>query len=275
MDFIELKIAVSPDFSDILIAELAEIGFESFVDTDKGLDAYIQAPVFNEKQVQEIVHKYSSLANIQYSYTTIEKKNWNEEWEKNYEPIIIGSQCLIRASFHQGLGNYPYEIVINPKMSFGTGHHHTTALMIESQLNISHANKRVLDVGCGTGILAIMASKLGANHIDAFDTDEWAVENTRENIELNNCQKTSVQQGTIREVTLAPKYDIILANINRNVLLEEISAYTNLLPVGGYLLLSGFYEKDIADIENMAVTYGVAKQTQRIKEQWASLVFKK
>lgn len=275
MDFIELKVTVPPDFSDILIAELAEIGFESFLDTDYGVDGYIPAHVFDEQQVTSITEKYSHLTPINYTFSTIKRRNWNEEWEKSYEPIIIGNQCLVRASFHEGLGTYPYEIIINPKMSFGTGHHETTALMLENQLVISHTGKRVLDVGCGTGILAIMACKRGAAKVDAFDIDEWAVENSRENFELNSCNTATIQQGTIREVKLTPSYDIVLANINRNVLLDEIPVYATLLPAGGMMLLSGFYEKDIADIESLATTQGFSKREQRIKQPWASLVFEK
>jgi ribosomal protein L11 methyltransferase len=275
LDFIELKVTVSPDFSDILIAELAEIGFESFVDTDEGLNAYIQSHDFALDQVEEIRQKYSGLAQIVYTFSTIERKNWNEEWEKSYQPIIIGNQCLVRASFHQSQGQYPYEIIINPKMSFGTGHHETTSLMLENQLAISHTDAIVLDVGCGTGILAIMACKRGASKVDAFDTDEWAVENSRENFELNNCTHATVQKGTIKEVNLAPVYTIVLANINRNVLLNEIPAYALLLPQGGFLLLSGFYEKDIADIEQLALASGLTKEGQRVKQPWASLIFKK
>jgi ribosomal protein L11 methyltransferase len=275
LDFVELKVTVAPDFSDILVAELAEIGFESFVDTEQGLDAYIPSDLFEEQRVEEIRQKYSGLTKIAYSFSTIERKNWNEEWEKNYQPIMIGQQCLVRASFHKSSGEYPYEIVVNPKMSFGTGHHETTALMLENQLYVSHEHKSVLDVGCGTGILAIMACKLKASKIDAFDTDEWAVENSRENFVLNHCTIATVQRGTITEVKLAPAYDIILANINRNVLLQEIPAYAALLPEGGFLLLSGFYEKDLADIEHLAIAQGLSKYGQRLKQTWASLVLKK
>lgn len=275
MDYIELKVTVPPDFSDILIAELAEIGFESFIDTDYGVDGYIQTGLFNQQQIEAIREKYSSVSSVSYTYSTIERKNWNEEWEKSYEPIIIGKQCLVRASFHQGLGPFPYEIIINPKMSFGTGHHETTTLMLEQQLSISHTGKKVLDIGCGTGILAIMACKRGATLVDAFDIDEWAVENSRENFDLNTCRRVTVQQGTVREVQLAPIYDILLANINKNVLLDEIPVYASLLPKGGSLLLSGFYEKDIADIERLAITHGFTKNVQRIKQPWASLVLTK
>jgi ribosomal protein L11 methyltransferase len=275
LDFIELKVTVSPDFSDILVAELAEIGFESFLDTDNGVDGYIQSDLFDERQVEELQQKYKHLTHIEYTFATIERKNWNEEWEKSYEPIVIADQCLVRASFHQDLGHYPYKIVINPKMSFGTGHHQTTSLMLENQLTIAHTGARVLDVGCGTGILAIMACKRGASNVDAFDTDEWAVENSRENIELNNCQAITVQRGTVRQVKLASGYDIILANINRNVLLDEIPVYTSLLHQGGFLVLSGFYEKDIEDIVHLALSNGLSKVIKQAKQPWASLIFKK
>jgi ribosomal protein L11 methyltransferase len=160
-------------------------------------------------------------------------------------------------------------------MSFGTGHHQTTSLMLENQLTIAHTGARVLDVGCGTGILAIMACKRGASNVDAFDTDEWAVENSRENIELNNCQAITVQRGTVRQVKLASGYDIILANINRNVLLDEIPVYTSLLHQGGFLVLSGFYEKDIEDIVHLALSNGLSKVIKQAKQPWASLIFKK
>ena len=275
MDFIELKVTVPPDFSDILIAELAEIGFESFIDTPYGIDGYIQTEQFKVHQVEEISQRYSGLTSVSYTYTTIERRNWNEEWEKSYEPIIIGNKCLVRASFHQSSAEYAYEIIVNPKMSFGTGHHETTALMLENQLSISHTNARVLDVGCGTGILAIMACKRGASRVDAFDIDEWAVENSRENVEINQCGNITIQRGTVREVKLAPVYDIVLANINRNVLLDEISTYATRLAPGGFLLVSGFYEKDIADIELVATTNGLNRLEQKVKQPWASLVFKK
>jgi ribosomal protein L11 methyltransferase len=275
LDFIELKVDVLPDFADIVVAELAEAGFDSFVETPQGVNAYAPADVFDESQVQEIVQKYAALSPITYTFSIMPRRNWNEEWEKNYQPIYIGNQCVVRASFHQLLQQFPYEIVINPKMSFGTGHHETTALMLEMQLGVDHAGKRVLDAGCGTGILAIMACKRGAAHVDAYDIDIWAVENARENCQLNGCPAIGIQQGTIEEVQLTEPYEVILANINRNVLLREIPLYAGKLASDGQLLLSGFYEQDIAELNRVAAESNLSLTAQHIKQHWAALCFQK
>ena len=275
MDYIELKVAVLPDFADIIVAELAEAGFDSFVETPDGVDAYAPADVFDESQVQEIVQKYAALTPVTYTFSALPRRNWNEEWEKNYQPIYIGNQCVVRASFHQLAETFPYEIVINPKMSFGTGHHETTALMLEMQLGVDHAGKRVLDAGCGTGILAIMACKRGAAHVDAYDIDAWAVENARENCQLNGCPDIGIQQGTIEEVGLQGPYGVILANINRNVLLREIPRYAGHLSPGGLLLLSGFYEQDVAELNKVAAESSLSQTAGHIKQNWAALCFQK
>ncbi len=275
MDYIELKVAVLPDFADMIVAELAEAGFDSFVETPDGVDAYAPADVFDEAQVQEIVRKYAALTPVTYTFSTLPRRNWNEEWEKNYQPIYIGNQCVVRASFHQLAETFPYEIVINPKMSFGTGHHETTALMLEMQLGVDHAGKRVLDAGCGTGILAIMACKRGAAHVDAYDIDAWAVENARENCGLNGCPDIVIGQGTIEEVGLQGPYGVILANINRNVLLREIPQYAGRLSPGGMLLLSGFYEQDVAELNKVAAESSLRQTAGHIKQNWAALCFQK
>lgn len=275
MDFIELKVTVSPEWADILIAELAEIGYESFAEFDEGILAYVQKLQFSEESWLEIVEKYGELTEISYTFAEMERKNWNEEWEKNYSPIVIDNQAIVRASFHQIQESYPYEIVINPQMSFGTGHHETTTLILESQLRLNHDGLNVLDAGSGTGILAIMACKRGAAQVDAYDIDEWAVANAIENCALNQCTQVRVQQGTIASVALEDVYHIVLANINRNILLDEMPLYANKLTSGGTLLLSGFYEQDIPELEKRAVPLGLVLKGQTTKHQWASLWLEK
>jgi ribosomal protein L11 methyltransferase len=273
MDFVELKLQIPAEFTDILIAELAEIGYDSFVDTPEGVDAYITEDQFAEASLQDLIRKYQALTDIEYQFNRLEKQNWNETWEKSYEPINVDDVCLVRAAFHPADDRFKYQIVITPKMSFGTGHHETTSMMLSTQLGIDHQGKKVLDVGCGTGILAIMACLLGAKEVLGFDIDEWAVENTRENIGLNHCDFMTVSQGTIENVDPSLRFDIILANINRNVLLQEIPVYRRFLSPGGKLLVSGFYEHDIEDIARTAEEAGLKKMSQRIKNQWACVVF--
>jgi len=273
MDYIELTLQIDADFVEILMAELAELGFESFVETDEGLEAYVQEEIFNDLAVKQMLENYASRTAISYQFKKIARQNWNEEWEKNFQPIQIGEQIYVRADFHEPKPDFPYEIIITPKMSFGTGHHETTSMVMEHQLGIEHTNKKVLDVGTGTGILAVLASKLGATTISAFDIDEWSVENTIENIKLNDVSNVIVRLGTIED---EPKdiYDIVLANINRNILISQIPAYVTFLMPGGELIVSGFYEKDIADIETIAESVGLKKVAQLSKNNWAAVVFK-
>jgi ribosomal protein L11 methyltransferase len=271
--YIELSLQIDPDFVEIMMAELAELGFESFVETDEGLEAYIQEAIFNDLAIKRMLEEYAERTAISYSFKQIAKQNWNEEWEKNFQPISIGNDIYVRADFHEAQPNYLYEIIITPKMSFGTGHHETTSMVMEHQLTISHEGKKVLDVGTGTGILAVLASKLGASHICAFDIDEWSVENTIENVALNNANNVSVRLGTIEDEP-QEKYEIVLANINRNILLQQIPAYSTFMAAGASLVISGFYEADIADIQAVAESVGLKKVAQLSKNQWASVVFK-
>src|SRR6478752_3362408 len=217
MDFIEVAVQAPQDFTDILTAELSEIGYDTFMDTETGFNAYITEGVFSETELQEVIARYQEMAEISYETNKIAKQNWNEEWEKNFEPLIIGNQVSVRASFHPKPENVQYDIVINPKMTFGTGHHETTTLMIENQLTVDHKNKRVLDMGTGTGILAIMACKLGAKEVVGVEIEDWSVENAAENAELNNCPNITVHLGDVTAVENDRPYDIVLANINRNV----------------------------------------------------------
>ncbi len=275
MSYIELSLQINEDFSEILMAELSNVGFESFVETEDGLLAYIQSDIFDDLAIKNVLEDYANRTAISYTLNAIAKQNWNEEWEKNFQPIAIAQDIYVRADFHSPPQDvFQHEIIITPKMSFGTGHHETTSMVMEHQLNIDHRNKKVLDVGTGTGILAILAEKLGANYISAFDIDEWSVENTIENLELNHCSKVKVRLGTI-ENEPEDLFDIVLANINRNILLQQIPDYFKFMNVGAQLIISGFYESDISDIQSLAASVGLKKVAQLSKNQWASIVFLK
>lgn len=274
MDYLELKISCLEDFREILIAELAEIGFDSFLETEEGLDAYAPENEFDRDAFLALIEKYKLPAQIIWHESKMPKVNWNEEWEKNYDPIAVDDLVFVRASFHQPHPGYKYEIVINPKMSFGTGHHATTFQMLKHQGEIDHKGKRVLDVGSGTGILAIMAHLLGAKEVNAFDIDEWCVENGNENFDLNGLS-TRMEIGTIREVNPKGPFDIVLANINKNVLLDEMKIYADLIPPKGYLLLSGFYNEDVDDLLECAKPFGLSLTSKQSKDNWATLILQK
>jgi ribosomal protein L11 methyltransferase len=272
LDYIELKVACHEDFRDILQAEFAEAGFASFIDTEKGFDAWAEPADFDKIVFDEVVVRYHQAAAMKYELGKVARQNWNKDWESNYEPIFVNERCVVRATFHAPMPQYAHEIIITPKMSFGTGHHQTTRLMLRHQLTVPHEGKAVLDVGCGTGILAIMAAKLGAATVKACDIDEWAVENSRENFTLNHCDNIEVRLGTLAEAGFSGSYDIVLANINKNVLLDEMKTYVALLKPGALLFLSGFYEADIGDLLEEAAKYGLSKQAQDSEKSWAALV---
>lgn len=275
MQYLEFKISCSEDFREILIAELSEVGFDSFLETDTGFDAYIPEDQLERSNFEEVIARYAEQAEIEVTEGKMAKVNWNEEWEKHYDPIMVENQVYVRASFHEEKPEFPYQIHINPKMSFGTGHHATTYSMIAHQLETDHQGKRVLDIGAGTGILAIMAHLLGASEVEAFDIDEWCVENGDENFALNGMSHVKMGKGTVREVQPQGPYDIVLANINKNVLLDEMEVYGTLVQSGGTLLLSGFYEHDIADIEASATKEGFKLLGQKVKDNWTALKFQK
>lgn len=270
-----LQVICDPEFSEILQAEISEAGFDTFMEIENGFEAYAEQENFNKEVLHEIKQKYGAFTPLTFYQDKIEKRNWNEEWEKNYEPVIVDDQVIIRANFHQPEKNYPYDIIITPKMSFGTGHHQTTHLMIKAQLEIDHKNKVVMDAGCGTAVLAVMASKLGAKKIEAFDIDEWSVINGQENAEINNCNNINIRQGKISDLTFEDDFDIILANINKNILLQEMHQYAAYLKPGGLLLLSGFYEQDIPDLLNSANPYSLKQVISYEREKWVSLLLKK
>ena len=274
-DFISVKFCCNEDFSEIIIAELDDLDYHSMMETDEGVEGYIEEDKYSEVEVQKLIDKYSDLTTITCTVSKVEKRNWNEDWEKNYDPIIVDNQCLVRATFHEIEGDYPYEIIINPRMSFGTGHHATTYLMLKNQMEIEHSGKRVMDAGCGTAILAIMASKLGASEVVAFDIDSWSIDNAPENVSLNNCTNIDVYGGTIDEVKPEGKFDIILANINKNVLLDEIKYYQEYLVDNGVLVLSGFYSPDVPDLVNEAKKYDLHLVNEKSRNDWSSIVFEK
>lgn len=278
MNYVELNVTLNPfnrDFADIVMANLAELGFESFVDTEAGIAAYIRENLFHKSMVDEVLKKLSNDKTSIISTTTyIEEQNWNALWESNFEPITVEKFCRIRAPFHQPETGYKFEIVIEPKMSFGTGHHQTTWLMVRELFNVDVSEKRVLDMGCGTGILAIVAEKLGAKSLFAVDIDSWAVENTIENIARNNCSKINVDQGDVEKIK-GSAYDIILANINFNVLMSDICEYAKCLEKDGILLVSGILINDIEAITRMAKSHGFALISDQLLKEWALLKFSK
>jgi ribosomal protein L11 methyltransferase len=256
---------------DILIAELGEAGFESFVETEEGLSAYIQKTDWNAHILEDIQILNSEEFEISYTFEENEQVNWNVEWEKNFNPIIVNGLCSVRAPFHEKPDTV-YDIVIEPKMSFGTGHHETTHMMIQHILKNDFTNKSVLDMGCGTGILAILAEKKGAKPIDAIDYDNWCYINSLENVERNGCKHITVLEGDA-ELLKNKAYDIIIANINRNILLNDINAYAYCLNKSGSLFLSGFYKDDVQSIEEECQKY-MLKLVEVIKEHnWVALKF--
>ena len=276
MNYIEYTFTIAPMgvASEILVAELAEVGFESFVDTDSGLQAYIQEPLWNANILTDIQILNSKEFHITYSYQTIEQVNWNEEWEKHFEPITVEGQCTVRATFHPE-AHTPYEIVIDPKMSFGTGHHETTYMMLQFLLKEELKGKKVLDMGCGTSVLAIMAAKRQATEVLAIDVDEWCVENSIENVQRNECEHIRVQLGDASSLANEKDFDVIIANINRNILLNDLPLYVPALKTGGTLLLSGFYEEDIPLIREKAETLSLQYIENLERNRWVAVKFEK
>ncbi|WP_299900814.1 50S ribosomal protein L11 methyltransferase [uncultured Aquimarina sp.] len=229
--------------TEILIAELGYAGFESFVETENGVEAFIQKPEWNEHILDNIHILNSDEFEITYTTKEIEQVNWNKEWEKNFNPIVVDDICGVRAPFHEK-SDVIYDIVIEPKMSFGTGHHETTHMMIQHLLKADLENQKVLDMGCGTGVLAILAEMRGAQPIDAIDIDNWCYLNTVENVERNHCRHITAYEGDVSLLD-DKRYDVVIANINRNILLKDISRYAKTLKSKGQLFLSGFYSEDL------------------------------
>jgi ribosomal protein L11 methyltransferase len=258
---------------EILIAELGYAGFESFVETEEGVTAYIQKEEWIEQILDDVQILKSNEFEITYTFDEIEQTNWNEEWEKNFNPIIVDDRCSVRAPFHEKFDT-DYDIIIEPKMSFGTGHHETTHMMIQHILKNDFEGKSVLDMGCGTGVLAILAEMRGASQLEAIDIDNWCYLNSLENVERNNCKHITVLEG---EASLleGKTFDTIIANINRNILLEDIKVYAKCLNEDGSLFLSGFYKEDIPFIQKECELYDLNLSDQLDRNNWVALHFKK
>ena len=258
--------------TEMLIAQLGYVGFESFVEQDNGVTAYIQKQEWNSKILEDVFLLHSNEFNITFEHNEIAQTNWNEEWEKNFNPIQVDDLVSIRAPFHTN-PSLQFDIVIEPKMSFGTGHHETTHMMVQHLLALDLDTKKVLDMGCGTGILAIFAEMKGAKPIDAIDIDRWCYENSLENIQRNNCNHITVYEGDAS--LLKEKYDVIIANINRNILLSDMKTYTDCLNENGVLLLSGFYKEDIVIIEDEVTKHGLTFETMIQRNNWVALKYVK
>ena len=247
MKYVEVIFSCKPDteeVTDVLAAQLADLGFESFVKSSPGLLAYLPEEKFSVEDIDLLLQDFFLDAEIAYSYNVIEDKNWNEEWEKHYfQPIVFEDKCIIHSSFHHPEGSYRYRILIDPKMAFGTGHHQTTGLILREILSMDLQKRSVLDMGCGTAVLAILASMCGADPLLAIDVDEWAYRNALENVRLNGIENIDVLHGDARLLG-SQTFDVIFANINRNILLQDIPAYAKVLNRGGKLL-SGFFREDI------------------------------
>lgn len=278
MRYIEVKFNCSPNdeiVNSILSATIGEIGFESFEETEKGTLAYVSEALFDEQKVKEVLSDFPIDAEITYTFKLIEDKNWNEEWEKNYfKPLIIDDRCIIQSTFHKEPAVYEYNILIDPKMAFGTGHHQTTKLIIKEILKMDLKGKSVLDMGCGTAVLAILASMRGADPILAIDIDQWAYDNAIENLHLNNVNNVEVQIGGA-ELLGSQSFDTILANINRNILLNDIHKYASVLNVNGELYMSGFYTEDIPAITQECEKYGLKFIHNTEDNNWTAVKFVK
>ena len=264
MNSIQISIEAAGEQQDILISELADMGAEGFEQTDSHLIAYFPEQNFPAYEVQQLLNGYVS------AIATLQEKNWNEEWERNFQPVVVGEFCAVRADFHPPVPGVQHEIIITPKMSFGTGHHATTWMMMEQMSAMDFRERSVFDFGTGTGILAILAEKLGASSVTAIDIDEWSVRNTEENIERNGCAKIRVTQS----VEIPPQtFDLILANINRNIILEYMERLATALKPDGYILFSGLLEEDREGIHEAAQDCGFQLKNASGRNKWISLLY--
>ncbi len=276
MDYKKITVTLSPfsrDAADVMIAILGEKGFDSFVETDLGFEGYIIANQYDSAMMDSVELPFEGVG-FCYEEELIPDQNWNKVWEENYfQPIIIGDECQVRSPFHQIAENVKYQILIEPKMSFGTGHHETTSMVLEFILKLDVTGKKVLDMGCGTGILGILASMRGAKSVKGIDIDQWCYDNSVENIALNNVPNMVVEVGDA-SLLGAEKYDVILANINRNILLADMHHYVSVLEPGGVLIMSGFYLDDLPMIDEMAKKLNLSKISIKNNNNWAAIAYR-
>lgn len=269
MDYIEADVTCPLEWRDIYIAWLGEKGYDSFEETATGFKAFITKEAFVQQEFEETLGE-----NASYRISQIPAVNWNKEWEANFQPVEVNDQCIIRAPFHVLSQKYAHELIIQPKMSFGTGHHATTRLMLQAMLNQSFANKKVFDFGSGTGILSIMALKLGATSLWALDNDEWSYENARENFMLNEVNPDWLHLGLLTDLPEG-NFDMMLANINKNVILDSLPMLADKLKPGGLLFTSGFFSRDVADISNLASAYSLKVVDLKTENNWAMVLYMK
>ena len=275
MEYLEIRFEAIGDqpAREWLIAILAEAGFESFADQDEALLAYIPRMKYTGSLLAQLRLKESWPA-MTYTISELEDINWNSEWEKNYSPVTIGGRCHIRAPFHPERKEIPLEIIIEPRMAFGTAHHETTALMIEWILSMDLDGKEVLDMGCGSGVLAILSNKCGARFVTAIDNDEWAYQNALDNFRINRVSAGKVMKGDAGLLD-QELYDVVLANINRNILTKDMPGYVKVLREGGALVVSGFYESDLASVEKSAADQGLLLSGRKINNNWVAAEFRR
>lgn len=279
MQYIEVTFTVNPlseTANDIIAALTVELGFESFVESPEGTIGYIPAPLYNEESLHKALTDFPmSDTTITFTAQEMEDKNWNEEWEKNFfEPIVVDNRCVIHSTFHKDYPKATYDIIINPQMAFGTGHHQTTRLIISYLLDIDLQGKTVLDMGCGTSILAILASMRGASSLTAIDIDEWCVNNSIDNLALNHINNIKVFQGDASSLANEGPFDVIIANINRNILLADMQYYVARMNEGAEIYFSGFYESDLPMIQAEAERLGLRYLSHRVEKDWTAAQFK-
>lgn len=272
MDYMQVDLKLEPKqpFDDVLAALLAEIGYESFMNTNQGLMAYIPKGQFDQAQLDDVIQDLGGLQ-AEYQIEEIAHSNWNAAWEQDYKPVEVSKACVIRALFHNPMPDYDYEIIIQPQMSFGTGHHPTTLTMMQVLLGLELKGKTLMDIGTGTGVLAILAEKMGARAIRAFDIEDYIVDNARENVRHNNCVEIAVDKGDLA-VNSAVEYDFILANINLNTLVSGLENIASQTRVGGQVLLSGFYESDVPHLISKAKDVGLIHTDTKTHQAWAVLL---